>query len=242
MDAWSATLPIGIFIGDFRPNAVSFETHVHRRDELVEQAVREDEHRRAPVRRHQRVVERDGQLFYHLELLRFLRTRLDLPYFVDALYRFLLDAVKDPTLIIPKRPRAPFVPPEKRKEHFGLKNTTSCRGPAWTPQEDAVLRRWFGRRLIGEKAGEHTMLSDSEWERVLRDELQGRRTKASVRGRLVVLNKVLLQEFLVGGYVPRDRVRDYMDRVLGEQPRLPPYKERKYRKRKNPPVSTSAAL
>jgi hypothetical protein len=236
--AWAATLPIGIYQNDFRPDVTTREAHLTCWNEVLAQAVKDDAFKRMPVRNHQKVLDRDGELFYHLETLRFLRSRLDPPYFVDALYRFLLDATKNLALIVPKVSRASFIPPEKRKEHFGLKGS-SCRGPAWTSDEDAVLRRWFGQRTTGPAAGQHETLSEEQWQRVLEVELKGRRTKASVRGRFVQLNDELLKEFLLDGYVPLHRVREYMTRAIGERPRRPPIRERKARKRR---VSTDATL
>lgn len=110
----------------------------------------------------------------------------------------------------------PYTPPEQRIEKFG----SMVRGPAWTADEDAVLRQWFGRRTYGEHAGKHVVLSDEEWGYVL-NALGGRRNKQSVRNRICVLNEQLHRSMEVDGFVARDRLEEYMSRVLGEKPRRP---------------------
>jgi len=223
--AWAVTLPVGVFSNDFRPGAVTQEEHVSARSVLYTQhrdMARENNLAPRPHDPNLKAATHEGMTFYHLEVIRFLRTQVADPAFLNALYTFLLDAAKDRTLITPKRPRAPFVPHALRKQVHQLTHANSCRGPGWTPEEDAVLHRWFGMHTSGEHAGRHASLTVAAWQRVLDVELSGRRTRQSVQNRFVLLNELLLKEFLVDGYVPITRVQEYMSRAVGERPRLPP--------------------
>jgi hypothetical protein len=228
--AWATTLPMGVFINDFRPGAVTQETHAKARDAIYVQYRTTAREHGVSLRPHDpslKAVTHDGLTFYHLEVIRFLRTQVTHPALLNALYGFLLDAGKNRALIIPKRPRTPYVPRERRKEVFGLKHVDSCRGPGWTPEEDAVLRRWFGMHTSGEHEGRHASLTSAMWQRVLDVELAGRRTKQSVQNRFVLLNEQLLKEYQVDGYIPVTRIREYMQRAVGERPRVPPTRPRR---------------
>lgn len=105
---------------------------------------------------------------------------------------------------------------------------------AWQPWEDTVIRNWFGRRTYGECLGQHVPLTEEQWQLVLETHLRGRRTKKQVKVRITTLNRALRVSLLVDGFLPRDRVREFQERALGEQrirvPRFRPrIKGRSYR-------------
>ena len=241
LDAWATTLPVGVFANDFRPFCVPPAAQVAWFDGKFTEARSASRTRRKPLRDPHRLLMRGNHTFFHLEALRFLRPQVEMPYFLDAIYRFMLDATNDTSLIIPKKPRRPYVPPERRKDVFGLKGMM-CRGPGWTAEEDAVLRRWFGQRTTGPSAGHHEALTEEQWVRVLEGELQGRRSKQSVRNRFVTLNQKLADRFLVDGFIPRDSIRLYMAEAIGECPRIPPVHRPRPRKPHKPRGTTSPAL
>lgn len=228
-NAWATTLPDGVFANDYRPGACTAGERAAQFAALYETLVAQNPYRARPYPRHAEALQRDGQTFYHSEALYALTRVLEHPGFIQALLRFFRAVDDNPGLLAPPKPRRPYIPPEQRKEHFNLRGTT-CRGPSWTPTEDAVLRRWFGLRTAGEHAGRHAKLSESEWLKV-EQALEGRRTRASVRARIVDLNKALLAQYLVNGYLSRDSAVEYMQHVLGEKPRLPPMRFSKKRRR-----------
>jgi len=217
--AWATTLPPGAFSGDLSgdvdPSDEYARAYVAARGPLGRHSRRPFDYRHDPV-------PGPHGLFHHVEAIRALREHVPRPALLNAMYRFLLRAVDHPELVVPPRPQAPFVPHALRAQHFGLKGGRShCRGPAWTPAEDAVLRRWFGQRTAGPDAGAHASLTPAQHERVAA-ELHGRRTGPSIQQRLCALNRILLAEFAVDGLVPRARLAEYMSRALGERPRVPP--------------------
>lgn len=213
--AWGTTVPLGVFDNDFRPNAVTWDQHLASRDRITTKAASEEAHGRRPIRRCHDVLELDGQLYYHPEALRVYARYVDHPAFLMALARCLEAEDRQPTLLAPPRDRAAFVPLERRAEVYGK----IVRGPDWEPSEDAVLKRWFGQRTVGEHAGHHVRLTDAEWARVLAE--LPRRNKNGVRNRLVQLNEQLRREFFRDGFVSQARLPEYMSRVLGERPRIP---------------------
>jgi hypothetical protein len=230
-DAWATTLPLGTFKGDFRPVGTSIHEHTLERDRLLRSYIETSALHGHPLPRHQRLTERDERVFYHAEYLRLFRFQVDTPYFLTALCRFLEAAAKDTTLIIPKPGRKPYVPPERRKDVFGLR-ASMCRGPGWLPEEDAVLRRWLGQHTTGPHAGYHVPLTEGQWKQLLEVELQGRRTMGSVRARCVFLNKQLADRFVIDGFLPREAIRTYLSLALGEKPRLPRVQQPRVRRRR----------
>jgi hypothetical protein len=112
---------------------------------------------------------------------------------------------------------------------------------AWQPWEDTVIRNWFGRRTYGEHQGQHVPLTEEQWRLVLETHLHGRRTRKQVKVRITTLNRVLRVSLLVDGFLPRDKVREFQDRSLGEHrirvPRFRPrIKGRSYRGDNERPV------
>jgi hypothetical protein len=213
--AWGVTVPVGVFDNDFTSAAMTWEQHIASRDRITKLAAATLPKGYRPIARRYDVLEHEGRLYYHPEALRVYAQHVDHPAFLRALYRFLEAAEKQPQLIVPPRERAPFVPLADRVATYGH----PARGPDWSEDEDAVLRRWFGQRTVGEHAGKHIKLTDAEWARVLTE--LPRRNKNSVRGRIVELNKKLQAEFFRDGFVGQHRLREYMARVLGERPRIP---------------------
>jgi hypothetical protein len=230
-DAWATTLPLGTFKGDFRPVGTPIHEHVLTHDRLLRSYIETSSLNGHPLPRHQRFVERDERRFYHAEYLRLFRFQVDPPYFLTALCRFLEAAAKDTSLIIPKPGRRPYVAPERRKDVFMLR-ASMCRGPGWTPEEDAVLRRWLGQHNTGPHAGYHAPLTEGQWQQLLEVELHGRRSMGSVRGRCVFLNKQLTERFMIDGFMPREAIRTYLSLALGEKPRLPRVEQPRPRKKR----------
>ncbi len=213
--AWGSTVPIGVFDNDFNTAAYTWEQHLASRDRITTLAATDLPKGYRPIQPRYDVLEYEGRLYYHPEALRVYARHVEHPAFLRALYRFLEAAEKQPSLIVPPRAATPFVPLADRVATYGH----PARGPDWSPEEDAVLRRWFGQRTVGEHAGKHVKLTDAEWERVLAE--LPRRNKNSVRGRIVELNRRLQGEFFRDGFLGKHRVREYMSRVLGERPRIP---------------------
>jgi len=226
-EGWMVTLPLGTFHGDYREGAISLEQHRAEHERYYKLIMSPGEYGRTPLRKRYRPLVRDGETFHHTEELRLLRDYVERPQLLNAIYLFALAATNDRSLIIPPRQRE-FVPPEQRRERFGLK-TNICRGPEWTEAEDATLRRWFSVRTVGPYAGQHARLIPAEWDRVLA-ELGDRRTKGSVRSRIQDLNRKVLARYQINGYVSRDRLEKYMRELIGEKPRLPPLRVAKRRK------------
>ena len=212
---WAIELPLGCFLGDFRPGFVSFDDELKVRDGLIDRLQSADKNVRYGSGR--MIIHANDRVYYHQYLIRALKDldTLAIPSFFNAMYAFLLEAQKNPSLIKGKKQR-PFVPLEKRKAVFGH----DARGPSWRPDEDTLLRQWFGQRTVGSYAGQHVPLTREEWASVIAA-LGHRRTEASIRQRISMLNNALRRELSVDGYIPRDKYREYFSRVLGEKPRRP---------------------
>lgn len=211
---WSVTLPMGAFANDFRPGVASYISEAAALKTTLERVRAEYSYQQ--VRPDRTIVTHDGETYYHQHLIGLLRHHVKPGGFFQALHTFLGQAQENPALIRPRGSQSPFVPFEQRTR-IGKR---FARGPAWSPEEDTVLRQWFGIRTTGPDAGHHAQLSRDEWAKVL-EQLQGRRTESSVRQRIHILNQATMLKFIVNGYVPRDRVRAYMQEALGEAPRYP---------------------
>jgi hypothetical protein len=95
-------------------------------------------------------------------------------------------------------------------------------GPAWSISEDSILGRWFGCRADGK----HHALTGAQWHTLLDAQLNGVRTKTAVLARLTRLNYVMKLSLLVEGYLPRQAIREYRRRFLGQRFRMPSYRPR----------------
>jgi len=210
---WGMTLPLGVFHGDFRADAVTLEQHVAAHDRLLTEATAVNHGRRAWIHAQDPLVYEDRR-YYHPEALRVLANHVDHPAFLRAAYLFLEAATKHPEMVVTKTPR-PVIPLAERQAVLGH----PARGRCWTEAEDTVLRRWFRQRTIGPQAGRHVRLTEVEWARVLAELPERNRT--SVRNRIVELNRRLQAAYFRDGYLARDRLPAYMAEVLGERPRIP---------------------
>jgi hypothetical protein len=209
---WRLEMPLGLFTNDYTPGRVTAADERTARDALIA-AIRVKRFRPTDI------IEHEGVTYYRKPVLQRLRDYHEHPFMIDALLAFWNAAEANRALIKPPPPKAPLLEPWERKQRDG----NAWRGPLWTPDEDAVLRQWFGRRTVGPEAGRHTELSSAEWDVVL-DALGRRRSQASVRQRLVVLNDRLRQEFvdrkyISGGFISKRHHEEWLDRVLGERPR-----------------------
>jgi hypothetical protein len=209
---WQLEVPLGLFANDFRPGLITPTQDLEARDTLFDQ-MRPKRFRQVDI------STRDGVTYYRKPVLEQVRAYHEHPAMAHALLAFWSAAEKDRRLIKPAPPKKPLLMPWERKQRDG----DAWRGPPWTAEEDAVLRKWFGRRTIGPHAGHHTYLTKPEWDVVL-DALGRRRSQASVRQRLVILNNRLRQEFvdrkyIAGGFIGARHHEEWLDRVLGERPR-----------------------
>lgn len=235
---WSVEVPAGAFTLAFR--SAGAPPMLHQFEALAARAKQALQASRVLYDRRRDAIETDGVLFCRRSALELIQSQLEKPAYVNALIAFLRAAERDPQLVTgAPRARRPRHTVAERIERFGA----ATKGPAWTPEEDTILRTWFGIRTIGEHAGRHAKLEDSEWERVL-ELLSGMRTKNAVKNRLTVLNNQLRDRMLVNGFVPRDRLREYMQQALGEAPRRPPmrpYPRMGRSRRKDVPASREVA-
>ena len=209
---WRLEMPIGLFTGNYTPGAVNLTDELAARDALAAK-IRPKRYRPTDMVMH------EGVLYYRKPVIQRLGGYAESPVMFNALLAFWDAAEKNRGLIKPPPPKAPRLMPWERKQRDGA----VWRGPAWTPEEDTVLRQWFGRRTVGPEAGRHAYLTPDQWNVVL-DALGRRRSQASVRQRLVVLNDRLRQEFvdrkyISGGFISKKHNEDWLDRVLGERPR-----------------------
>lgn len=233
---WAIELPVGTFVNEFRPGVAAYAEDVRARDE----AFSAFKTTFGPSHYDQRtlVIQHEGSTYLHQHAINALRRVIPHPAFLNAVAAFLRAAEAKPELVKgPRTSRRPFVPPAQRRAALGY----PTRGPSWTSEEDTILRQWFGKRTTGDLAGQHAPLSKEQWDRVL-ELLGGRRTVMSVRRRIFDLNETLKRELCVDGYVPRDRLRAYMDRALGEKPRRPRLSPQRRRPRAAPRPQQAAAL
>jgi hypothetical protein len=221
---WALEVPLGVFRNRYRDGEGTLIDHAIERDKLLE-AYRKElsdayEVRRARVpwlaRADLLVI--DDRPCYTLVTLQVFAEKSNARSFFTAAATFIRAANADFSLIRPVRKNVrPFVPHAARVDTYGK----MVRGPSWSNEEDLVIRRWFGQRTVGDGSiGKHKKLTEEEWGFVL-EALQGRRTQQSVRDRITLLNKALIKEMSVDGYVSRTRLAEYMSRVLGERPHKP---------------------
>lgn len=173
---------------------------------------------------HKETTRRSGRGFYSAMFLEQVGPFLALPASAAALAAFVraVDA---------GRAQARKILPEPTQD---ISHAQVGHARAWQPWEDMVIRNWFGRRTYGEHQGQHVPLTETQWQTVLQTHLNGRRTRKQVKVRITTLNRMLRISLLVDGFLPRDKVREFQDRSLGEHrirvPRFRPrIKGRSYR-------------
>jgi hypothetical protein len=239
---WALEAPRGVFRNHYRDDASDLVEHLIARDKLLETyrkelcAANEVSRARVPWTKNVDMFVVDDRPFYTLVALQVFAEKSNARSFFTAAATFIHAANNDFSLIRPERKNiTPFTPHAARVEKFGR----MVRGPAWTPEEDFVVRRWFGQRTVGDNGvGKHQKLSEEEWGYVL-EALQGRRTRQSVHDRITTLNKQLLAEMAIDGYVSRTRLAEYMSRVLGERPHRPRmYSTKPRRRRRHDPTAS----
>ena len=106
-----------------------------------------------------------------------------------------------------------FIPYEQRRKR---PNGAVMRGPGWSPVEDAILQRYFG----ADEHGQHRLVSEERWEKLL-EEFEGHRTKKAILGRISAINHRLKCSLMVDGFIPKRNLAVYLDRKLGQRQRLP---------------------
>lgn len=224
---WALELPPGTFTNDYRPGSASREAEVAARDRQTALVIPKGWHTTRDV------FSRDGVWFYRKPFLDRVRKLLEHNTILEAAYRFIIAAEADRTLIKGLKPRRPPLTAEERIARFGKMR----RGPAWSREEDTVLRRWFSVRTHGERAGRHAKLSEEEWGYVL-DAFNGMRTRRAILQRISYYNEKLRARYvregkIVDGYISTMAARTYLQEVLGECPRLPPQCPTYKRSRRN---------
>lgn len=208
---WICTLPPQVWDASFLALEPDAELAHRRRLESARKAT----HGNVGYRVDRDVIYKHGAWYYRDVALSALRDLLASPLLVDAIIH-ALHAAQSPrqTLIVKPRKAAP-TPAER-----ALPNGQLVRGAAWSPREDEVLSRWFGRHLHGPNKGRHAPLTELQWASVLAS--LDRRTRSDVRRRVRELNHRLRIRLLVDGFMTRQGVERYQREALGErEPRVP---------------------
>lgn len=213
---WVIELPRGAFVNDFRADMISEDADLAARQAFFDSLQYKYWHTTRDV------FEKDGVWYYRKTFLDRARKLITHNAVFEAAYKFVEAAEADRSIIKGTKPRRPRVSPEERIARFGK----MVRGPGWSAEEDAVLRRWFSIRTYGDDAGKHARLTEEQWGYVL-EGLNGLRTKSAVTQRIWYLNDQLKKRFvhegkIVDGYISTTALAEYKRLALGEHPRMPP--------------------
>lgn len=209
---WLTALPACLA----KPDALTLSAEDERR--LVNTAL--ERRRQLPLvffKPHKEATHREGRAFYSALFLEQVGPFLALPATAAALAAFVRAADKGAVKVGKNLPE-----PAQDISHAKAGHTR-----AWQPWEDTVIRNWFGRRTYGEHQGQHVPLTEAQWQTVLETHLNSRRTKRQVKVRITTLNRELRVSMLVDGFLPRDKIREFQDRALGEHRiRVPRFRPR----------------
>lgn len=213
-DRWALCMPLGSFHGSFGPE--------------VTQAM-EDEAREALLERIRiaepgsvgTLIHHEGLVYCPLQALSVLRRYARLSQLFSAAYAFVEAAWTKPTLIRGTRTRQGVFAPLAERPLVNDGSGRRVRIGPWLPEEDAVLRTWFSRW----PDGKHHVLTDEHWSILLDKQLKGMRSKASVLGRLNVLNSKLrwrlTEEGNFKGKMGVKALEAYLKDMLGQRIKLP---------------------
>ncbi len=216
---WAIAMPLGSFYGSFA-STVTWAMEDAAREALLEKVRVTEPGNYVPSHG---VIRHEGLVFCPLSVLKVFRRLAPRPGIFVAAYAFLEAACVDPTMIRGQRPSAASkrVPVSERPMTLDG-GTRRTRTKAWSPEEDMVLRRWFS---CWPSDGKHHALDEEQWAIVLDKELKGLRSKASVIGRMHVLNNILrwslTKEGNFKGKLPATAMEEYVKRMLGQRVRLP---------------------
>lgn len=136
----------------------------------------------------------DGVTYFRRNVLQALARTYPTNLMYLALLNFLLEVEATPAKFRPPRlskATNDFLPLAQRHKHRTLTHPRK----AWTPQEDALIRAWFGRHLYGEHKGKHVPLTEAQWALFL-NKLAHPRTKNTVQARMGYLNEQLFMQLL----------------------------------------------
>ena len=226
-NTWAIELPAGAFSGDLS-GAVSLKEDLEERERILRMI--KSKTGAIHMDRSRDMIEKNGVWYYRRKALEQFRIFISPNLFFASIYKLLLLAEKDPTLIIGEK-KTTARPITERP----IINGRRAPGPRWTAKNDYVLKKWFGKW----PDGKHHPLTDTQWATVL-EELGGFRSKHSVKHRLSVLNATLKKSLLRDGYIHRDDVKKYQDGFLGEMAVVPRFRPRLHgsyypeAKRRNP--------
>jgi hypothetical protein len=213
-ERWAIELPPGAFTGRLEPGATSPSEDAAARERIL-QLIKEKTGS-YNLDRSRDIISKDGHTYYRRKAIEQFRIYIRPNSLFVAALTFLQKAEEDPTLIRGAKP-IQGTPLKDRP----IVNSRRARGPAWSAQDDYVLRKWFGTW----HDGKHHKLTEAQWNTVL-EELKGFRSKESVKRRLGELNTALKRSLMVDGYIHRDAVKAYLDGFLGERAVVPRFRPR----------------
>lgn len=176
----AVSLPLGTLTHDFRATASNRVMEQHELEAMIASVKRATGRRR--FRRRDVVLHSDGEVYLRRPALEALALRRDAraPMLRAALGLLAaLEAVPPWRRTARRRTRRPISERE-------LLDGRRARGPGWSQEEDAELRRTFG---IGGAREHLPRLTPAQWHLLLAVKLVGVRTKGSVLARLVRLRR-----------------------------------------------------
>lgn len=213
-EKWAIELPPGAFTGRLGNGETSVSEDADARERILR--LIKEKTGAYNLDRTRDIITKNGVTYYRKRALEQFRIYIRPNSLFVAAYAFLQKAEEDPTLIRGDKP-IQGTPLKDRP----IVNSRRARGPAWSTQDDYVLRKWFGKW----HDGKHHKLTETQWNTVL-EELKGFRSKESVKRRLSELNTARKRSLMVDGYIHRDAVKAYLDGFLGERAVVPRFRPR----------------
>lgn len=213
-DAWAIELPLGVFTEQYGDNKPSLPDDLAARDKLLQ--LMRDKGGSIPFDQTRHIVHLDGHVFYRIEPIAAFRAWAPHNPIYQAAHKLLRLALEDPKVLLKPKPRR-----GTKVKDRPLVDGRRARGPSWSPREELVLKSWFGKW----PDGKHHKLTEPQWETVLTS-LDGFRSKQSVLTRLSFMNAQLKRTLMVDGYIPADRVKEYLAGFLGQRVQVPRFRPR----------------
>lgn len=213
-EKWAIELPPGAFTGRLGQGETSASEDADARERILR--LIKEKTGAFNLDKTRDIITKNGVTYYRKRALEQFRIYIRPNSLFVAAYAFLQKAEEDPSLI--RGPKQTQGTPLKDRP---IVNARRARGPAWSQQDDYVLRKWFGKW----HDGQHHKLTESQWNTVL-EELKGFRSKESVKRRLGELNSKLKKSLMVDGYIQREAVKTYLDGFLGERAVVPRFRPR----------------
>lgn len=213
-DRWAIELPPGAFTGRLGEGETTTAQDAQERERILR--LIKEKTGAFNLDRTRDIITKNGVTYYRKRALEQFRIYIRPNSLFVAALTFLQKAEEDPTLIRGAKPIQGTLLKDRP-----IVNKRRARGPAWSTQDDYVLRKWFGKW----HDGKHHKLTESQWTTVL-EELKGFRSKESVKRRLGELNHQNKKSLMVDGYIHRDAVKAYLDGFLGERAVVPRFRPR----------------